>query len=60
MDELQWFDAAAERVREALQRAISMRGQLGYDSALTDYERAVEELEKVTREIGDTLDAHGA
>lgn len=57
MDPLEWFDAAAGRVRDALQHAHSLRGRSGYDAALGGYEQAVEELEKVAREIGDML--HG-
>jgi hypothetical protein len=59
MDALQWFDAAAGRVRETLQQVTSLRGEPGYEMARLNYERAVEELEKVAREIGDMLDAQG-
>lgn len=59
MEALQWFDAAAGRVRDALQHAGSMRGKSGHRQALREYEGAVEDLEKVAREIGDSLHAQG-
>jgi hypothetical protein len=59
MNPLEWFDAAAGAVRDALQRANSLRGKPGYETARQDYESAVEEMENVTRQIGDLLDAQG-
>jgi hypothetical protein len=56
---LEWFDAAAGAVRDALQQVSALRGKPGYETARQNYERAVEEMENVTRQIGDMLDEQG-